>query len=119
VDGTMPSTAPQGVRLLPYFDAYVVGCHPRALLFPGRAAERALSPSGQAGNFPVLLINGVVAGVWHQRRSGRKLDITVEPFARLTAMQRRALDGEAERIGAFLEGTPQLIIGRVTAGGHA
>jgi hypothetical protein len=119
VDGAVPSTTPHGVRLLPYFDAYVVGCHPRAPLFPGRAAERALSPSGQAGNFPVLLINGVVAGVWHQRRSGRKLDITVEPFARLTAPQRRALDGEVERIGAFLEGTPQLTIGSVTAGAHA
>jgi hypothetical protein len=119
MDSTVPSTTPQGVRLLPYFDAYVVGCHPRALLFPGRAAERALSPSGQAGNFPVLLIDGVVAGVWHQRRSGRKLDITVEPFARLTAPQRRALDGQVERIGAFLEGTLHLTIGSVTAGGHA
>ena len=33
-----------GVRLLPYFDAYVVGSRPRHLLFPGRAAERALRP---------------------------------------------------------------------------
>ena len=32
-----------GVRLLPYFDAYVVGSHPRDRLFPGKAA-RALSP---------------------------------------------------------------------------
>ena len=67
----------------------------------------------------MLLIDGVVAGVWHQRRFGRKLDITVEPFARLTATQRRALDEEVARIGAFLEGTPQLTIGTVTAGGHA
>ena len=40
----------EGVRLLPYFDAYVVGSRPRHLLFPGRARERALVPSGQAGN---------------------------------------------------------------------
>ena len=118
-DTTVPGTAPQGVRLLPYFDAYTVGCQPRALLFPGRAAERALTPSGQAGNFPVLLIGGTVAGVWHQRRSGRTLDITVEPFDQLTAMQRRELDDQVERIGDFLEGKPQLTIGTVTAGGHA
>ena len=119
VDSTAPLTAPHGVRLLPYFDAYAVGCHPRELLFPGRAAARALTPSGQAGNFPVLLSDGVVAGIWHQRRSGRKLDIIVEPFTRLTATQRRELDAQVERIGEFLEGTPQLTIGSVTVGGHA
>lgn len=115
----MPRSAPQGVGLLPYFDAYAVGCQPRELLFPGRAADRALTPSGQAGNFPVLLIGGTVAGVWHQRRSSQKLDITVEPFDRLTPTHRRELDDQVERIGDFLEGKPQLIIGTVTAGGHA
>lgn len=118
-DTTVPSIVPQSVRLLPYFDAYTVGSHPRELLFPGRAAERALTPSGQAGNFPVLLIDGTVAGVWHQRRAGRWLDITVEPFDQLTATQRRDLDDQVKRIGAFLEGTPRLTIGTVTAGGHA
>jgi hypothetical protein len=117
-DTTAPSTPPQGVRLLPYFDAYVVGGHPRELLFPGPATERALA-GGQAGNFPVLLVGGVVAGLWHQRRSGRKLDITVEPFEDLTAPQRRELDEQVERIGEILEGKPQLTIGAVTTGAHA
>ncbi|WP_250008668.1 DNA glycosylase AlkZ-like family protein [Actinoplanes sp. M2I2] len=62
-----PSAA-RGVRLLSYFDAYGVGAHPRAVTFPGRAFERALD-RGQAGNHPVLLIDGRAAGVWHQRRS--------------------------------------------------
>jgi hypothetical protein len=105
-DTTVPWTAPQGVRLLPYFDAYTVGCQPRELLFPGRAAERALTPSGQAGNFPVLLIGGTVAGVWHQRRSGRKPDITAEPFDRLTTTQRRELDDQVERIGTSSKANP-------------
>ena len=117
-DATAPSTAPQGLRLLPYFDAYVVGCQPRELLFPGRAAERALA-GGQAGNFPVLLIDGTVAGVWHQRRSGRRLEITVEPLEKLTAAQRRELDEQVKRIGEFLDGTPRLTIGTVTVGAHA
>lgn len=118
-DTTVPSIAPPSVCLLPYFDAYTVGSHPRELLFPERVAKRALSPSGQAGNFPVLLIDGTVAGVWHQRRSGRWIDITVEPFSQLTATQRSDLDDQVERIGAFFEGTPRLTIGTVTAGGHA
>jgi hypothetical protein len=115
---TLPSTAPQGVRLLPYFDAYVVGSHPREWLFPGLAAERGLA-RGQAGNFPVLLAGGIVAGVWHQRRSVRKLDVTVEPFETLTTAQRRELDNQVERIGQILEGEPQLTIGHVSTGAHA
>lgn len=108
------------LRLLPYFDAYVVGCHPRDRLFPGPAAARALSRTGQAGNFPVLLIDGTVAGVWHLRRSGRKADLTVEPLAPLSAAGRRALDKEAARIGTFLDVTDlRLTIGTVTAGQHA
>jgi hypothetical protein len=118
-DTAAPPVAPRGVRLLPYFDAYVVGSQPRARLFPGRAAVRALTPSGQAGNYPVLLIAGTVAGVWHLRRTGRTLAITVEPFAGLTPTQRRELDDQVERVGAFLDGTPQLTIGTVTAGAHA
>src|SRR5205807_10473228 len=118
-DTAFPSDMFHSVRLLPYFDAYVVGSQPRERLFPGRAAQRALTPSGQAGNYPVLLIDGTVAGVWHQRRSGRTLAITVEPFDQLTTMQRRELDDQVERIGEFLESKPQLTIGTVTTGGHA
>jgi hypothetical protein len=117
-DTTLPASAPHGVRLLPYFDAYVVGCQPRELLFPGRAAARALA-GGQAGNYQVLLIDGVAAGVWHQRRSGRRIAITVEPFDALTAGQRGALDEQVARIGAILEVTPTLTIGTVTVGPHA
>jgi hypothetical protein len=108
-----------GVLLLPYFDAFVVGSQPRDRLFPGGAADRALAPSGQAGNFPVLLVDGEVAGVWHQRRSGGKIDITVEPLVSLTAGRRRALEAQAGRIGEILEGRPRLVVGTVTAGAHA
>jgi hypothetical protein len=117
-DTVMPSSPSEGVRLLPYFDAYVVGCHPRELVFPGVAATRALART-QAGNYPVLLVDGVAAGVWHQRRSGRKIAVTVEPFHDLTPKQRRELDEQVERIGEILEGTPTLTIGPVNVGPHA
>jgi pimeloyl-ACP methyl ester carboxylesterase len=51
--------AATGVRLLPYFDAYAVGCHPREVVFPGVAGERALS-GGQAGTLPVVLVDGAL-----------------------------------------------------------
>ena len=118
-DGEIPEDeASPGVRLLPYFDPYVVGCHPRSWLFPGAAAERALSATGQAGTRPVLLVDGTVAGIWHQRRSGNRVHITVEPFVRLTRGGRRELDDEVEGLGAILEATPTLTIGTVAARSH-
>lgn len=117
-DTEFPDDRPSGLRLLPYFDAYAVGCHPRERLFPGAAAERALA-RGQAGNYPVLLVDGVVAGVWHQRRSGRAIHVTVEPLRPLDSGRRRELDEEVERLGDILEGKPTLTIGTVSVGPHA
>jgi len=62
-DTATPDRPHRGVRLLPYFDAYVVAGQPRARLYPGAAASRALTPAGKAGNYPVLLIDGIVGGV--------------------------------------------------------
>ncbi|MFI9050279.1 winged helix DNA-binding domain-containing protein [Streptomyces sp. NPDC053427] len=117
-DTSGPTADPAGIRLLPYFDAYGIAGRPRDLLFPGRAAERALA-GRQAGNYPVLLIDGVVGGVWHQRRAGRRIHVTVEPLAPLTAGQRRALETQVRRTGEILEGNAELTIGTVTVGPHA
>ena len=76
-----PSTAPRGVRLLPYFDAYARSAASRASCSFPAAPPNACC----AGNFQVLLVDGVVAGLWHQRRSGRRIDITVEPLERAHA----------------------------------
>jgi hypothetical protein len=118
-DTGTPPRPHRGIRLLPYFDAYAVAGQPRERLYPGAAATRALTPAGQAGNYPVLLVDGVVGGVWHQRRSGRKLAITVEPLRELTAPQRRQLDDEISLVGAVMQATPTLTVGTVTVGAHA
>jgi hypothetical protein len=117
-DSVFDAPEPAPVRLLPYFDAFQVGSQPRGLLFPGRAWERALARS-QAGNYPVLLLDGVVGGVWHQKRAGKKVAITVEPLGRLTKVQRAALEVEVERIGAIVEARPGLTVGLVSVGPHA
>ncbi|HKA70080.1 MAG TPA: winged helix DNA-binding domain-containing protein [Actinomycetes bacterium] len=117
-DTQTPGQPAPGIRLLPYFDAFVVAGQPRQRLYPGAAATRALTPSGQAGNYPVVLVDGVVGGVWHQRRSGRTLAITVEPFGELTATQRRQLDDEVGLVGAVMQAAPTLTVGTVTVGPH-
>lgn len=120
-DGAFPDASPPpGVRLLPYFDAYVIACRPRERLFAGDAYGRALG-GGQAGNFPVVLVDGTVAGVWHQRRSGRRITVTVEPIG--TALDsvraRTELAAEVDRVAEALEGRAELTVGRVAVGPHA
>ncbi|GAA4069631.1 winged helix DNA-binding domain-containing protein [Streptomyces shaanxiensis] len=118
-DTGFPDGRVRGVRLLPYFDAYAIAAQPRESLFPGKAYRRALA-GGQAGNHPVLLVDGVVAGVWHQRRRGRRTTVTVESVGRrLTARQERELGEQVERVGEVLEATAELVVGEVTVGPHA
>ena len=118
--GDTASDAPPAppVRLLPYFDAFQVGSQPRGGLFPGRAAERALARS-QAGNYPVLLLDGVVGGVWHLKRSGSRATVTVEPLDDLTRARRTALEEEVARLGQVIDARTELSVGPVTVGPHA
>ncbi|WP_049567814.1 winged helix DNA-binding domain-containing protein [Nonomuraea sp. SBT364] len=117
-DTGVPAGPPSGVRLLPYFDAYLVAGQPRELLYAGAAAQRALA-GGQAGNFPVLLIDGQVTGVWHQRRSGSRIEVTVEPLRELRPAELGELREQVDRVGAILEGRARLTVGTVTVGAHA
>lgn len=90
--GAFPDTTPRGVRLLPHYDVYVIGCHPRDRLIPehrNRIFHRGAGPQ------PALLVGGVVRGTW-SRKTG------VEPWVRLTSAQRSAADAELERARAAL-----------------
>lgn len=119
-DTAFDDAGPRGVRLLPYFDAYTIAAQPRERLFPGAARDRALS-RGQAGNYPVVLVDGAVSGVWHQRRSGSRVTVTVEPVgpALDSAAAREELAAQAERVGDVLEARAELVVGAVTVGPHA
>lgn len=121
-DTAFPEERPaRGVRLLPYFDAFTIASQPRERLFPGEAYTRALA-GGQAGNYPVLLVDGTVAGVWHQRRSGKRITVTVELVKTsrpLSGRRLRELEAQAERVGAILEGRAELVVGAVGVGPHA
>lgn len=117
-DLELPGHPARGVLLLPYFDALAIAAHPRERFYPGRAAERALA-GGQAGNFPVLLVDGVVAGVWHQRRSGRRVHVTVEPLDRLSRPRLDELEAAVDQVARLQGLRPELTVGPVTTGPHA
>jgi uncharacterized protein YcaQ len=95
------SPAPS-VRLLPAFDQYVVAATRHAeQLMPGPFKERVYRPQGWLS--PVLLAGGRMLGTWRQEPKGRRLTVTVEPFARLPAAVRRHAEAEAERLATWLD----------------
>lgn len=116
-DTAFPDDVVPGIRLLPYFDPFIVGSHPRSLVFPG-PARRAM-PKGSAGNFPVLLMDGVVGGIWHAKRSGKRVVVTVEAFTPLTMQRARELDEQVQRVGELLGAASQLVLGPIPVGPHA
>jgi hypothetical protein len=103
------------VRLVPHYDCYVLGSYPREPVVPAefKAFLRTLKRATYEGavGLPLLLIDGVVSGIWQRRQRARHLDIIVTPIVSLTPQHRQQLDTEAARIGAFFGTEAKLIIG--------
>jgi hypothetical protein len=57
---------------------------------------------------PVLLVDGVIAGVWRHEHAGERLAVTIEPFAEQPDTVRDAAEREAARLGLFLGAQPQI-----------
>jgi hypothetical protein len=106
LDVLKTASAPKSVRLLPAFDPYVVGFRPRGLLVDAAHEPRIFRP--QAWFSPVVLVNGRAAGIWERERRGSRLEVRIEPFARLSAATRRAIAEEADRLGEFLDAPAEL-----------
>jgi Winged helix DNA-binding domain len=115
VDTWPPAQA--SVCLLPHFDCYLIGCHPRERLVPANLTKRVLT-RGAIGNLPLLVINGVVAGLWQQRRIGRRLEVVVEPLQSLSQEQHEQLQAVVARIGEVVEMECTLVLGAVDARPH-
>lgn len=120
VDVDVPEVplAPGGgsVRLLPEYDPYVMAFREREHLVPAAvAAQVAAHGKGRyegAAGTPLLLVDGLAAGIWRRRKTARRVELTVEPARRLTRAEQAALADEAERIGAFLGLEPALAVSR-------
>lgn len=102
------------VRLLPHFDCYLRGFYPREEL----GADHARRAAGGTGQFPVLLVDGQVGGVWERVTRGRTLVVRVDPFVSLNKRQTRQLKAEAERVGRVLDSETRLELGTVEVRAH-
>jgi hypothetical protein len=92
------------VNLLPAFEPWVIGATRQPELLVGGDAVRPLVHRPQGWVSPVVLVNGMTAGVWrHERRGTATVAVTVEPFGELAAWARKAVAAEAEALANYLD----------------
>ena len=87
---------PAPVRFLPTWDATLLVHARRSGILPEEHRPKIFHTKNPQST-PTFLVDGAVAGTW-RHEGGR---ITIEPFGRLDAATRRALDSEAERLAVF------------------
>lgn len=88
------------VRLLPYFDAYLLGHRDRRHIVDAAKLRTVYSTQGWVA--PVVLVDGRAAGTWSMTREGGRLRIDVTPFARFSRDIRTTIREEAHDLGRFL-----------------
>jgi hypothetical protein len=103
-----------GVRLLPEYDAYVMGFRERDRLVPDPVRELIASHGrgryeGPAG-VRLVLADGIAVGLWERKKRGKQLELQVRLVRRPGKALRAELQVEAERIGAFLGLEPRLSV---------
>lgn len=91
------------VRLLPYFDSFLLGHAGRGHLLEARHHGRVYRPQGWIA--PVLLVNGRVAGVWNHLQKGNRLVVRVTKFSTLAPGVAPGIREEAQELARFLDCT--------------
>jgi winged helix DNA-binding protein len=105
--------APRGVvRLIPWWDEYLLGWKDRDLVAPPHQWRKITRDGGGWLN-PTILADGLAVGTWDTEQTPTALLLEVQPFSRLSSMVRRGMRREAEHLSGFL-GAP---VKPVVAGG--
>jgi len=89
------------VRLLPSFDAFLLGHRGRDHLVDRAHYKDVYKDQGWLA--PVVLVDGRVEGTWSYQRKPRSLDVAVRMFTSFGRETRRRLEEEARDLSRFLE----------------
>jgi len=87
------------VRLLPNFDVYLLGHSDKGHLVDAAHYKKVYRKAGWIS--PVVLVDGVAAGVWTHESRGRKLHVRIEAFRRLPSQVRVRILEETESLREF------------------
>jgi hypothetical protein len=93
-------------RLLPNFDVYLLAHRSKSHLVSESFYKRVYRAAGWVS--PVVLVNGGVAGIWSHKRRGKRVQVSVEPFTRLTKVQREQIELQAASVAGFFESSLEL-----------
>jgi uncharacterized protein YcaQ len=88
------------VRLLPYFDTFLIGHREREHLMAVEHRPKVYRPQGWIA--PVVLVDGRVAAVWEHARERERLRLKVTKFEPLSRRLTAAIREEAYDLSRFL-----------------
>jgi hypothetical protein len=112
VDAIGSTRATRGaVRLVGGFDPFIVGAGLRDQLLPAAHLKRVSRTAGWIS--PVVLVDGVAAGVWDSVRKGDQLAITVDPFDRFDTKRKASVERAADDVARAQGVTAKVAYGRV------
>jgi hypothetical protein len=98
----MEPPAPRGVRLLQPYDAWLQQRDRGTLLSDAKLRREIWRSSGNPG---AVLANGELVASWRPRKRGKRLTVTITPFARLAASIRADIEREAATLAPFRDCT--------------
>ncbi len=96
------------LRLLPAFDAYLLGYRRRDLALEPCYAKRVNAGGGWL--HPVVLLDGRVIGIWKLARHRAGVSVTVSPFDHFDAALLPLLEAEVADVGRFLGASATLTV---------
>jgi hypothetical protein len=96
------------IRLLPHFDPYLLAHREKEHLLEDKHYKRVYRNQGWIS--PVLLVDGMIAGIWSHKLQGRRLQVRIEPFTKLARATRDAIAREAESLASFIGGSLKLVV---------
>jgi Winged helix DNA-binding domain len=88
------------IRLLPYFDTFLLGHKDRDHLMGLKDRPKVYRPQGWIA--PVVLVDGRVTAVWEQARQGDRLHVKVTKFGSISRPVIASIREEARDLGRFL-----------------
>jgi hypothetical protein len=97
-DALADDSRPDGVRLLPNLDP-LAAARDRELLVPDPGLRKRIWR--QLGGPGIVLVRGEPTALWRPAKKGRRLVVTVEPLAKLSAATKAELAAGADRIAPF------------------
>lgn len=89
------------VRLLPYFDTYLLAHKEREHLLDTKQHSKVYRPQGWIA--PVVLVDGRIVGVWEHVRDKKVLLIRVTKFEPISRLGVARIREEAQEFGRFLD----------------